>query len=228
MKLAIEPLIASNLSHMLRCLQLLSKSYPLLRIDRQDNGVHTLYATGELFFDVFLAQIRLWLKDDQEIRTSTIPSVVFNETVSQRSLFKCSANISEKYQIKMICEPLDHQIVTDFQALLPLPSLAHNSAYFQQRYQFDEITSRSIWSYGIADQNINLLIDYTLQSDKQLLYQVKDSIIYGYQWAIQQGPLCHEAISNCQFKITDFKPLEQNKLSLLNKLSWFNKLRLVN
>jgi U5 small nuclear ribonucleoprotein component len=51
----------------------------------------------------------------------------------------------------------------------------------------------------------NVLVDDTLPSevDKQLLGQVKDSVVQGFQWGTREGPLCDEPIRNVKFKILD-------------------------
>ncbi|KAF8819924.1 putative U5 small nuclear ribonuclear protein, partial [Cardiosporidium cionae] len=51
----------------------------------------------------------------------------------------------------------------------------------------------------------NVLVDDTLPSevDKQLLYNVKDLVVQGFQWATREGPLIEENIRNVKFKVLD-------------------------
>ncbi|KAE8783121.1 putative LRR receptor-like serine/threonine-protein kinase [Hordeum vulgare] len=49
----------------------------------------------------------------------------------------------------------------------------------------------------------NILLDDSLsvEVDKNLLNEVKDSIVQGFQWGAIEGPLCDEPIRNVKFKI---------------------------
>lgn len=77
--------------------------------------------------------------------------------------------------------------------------------FFQTKYDWDLLAARSIWSFGPDETGPNILVDDTLPSevDKNLLSNVTDSIVQGFQWATREGPLCEEPIRNVKFKILD-------------------------
>jgi 116 kDa U5 small nuclear ribonucleoprotein component len=66
--------------------------------------------------------------------------------------------------------------------------------FFQEKYQWDLLASRSIWAFGPDDNGPNILLDDTLPSqvDKKLLGTVKEHIKQGFQWGAREGPLCDE------------------------------------
>ena len=80
------------------------------------------------------------------------------------------------------------------------------SRIFQSQYNYDLLSSRSIWALGSSPTHgPNLLIDDTMPSEisKSLLATCKNSIIQGFQWATQEGPLYEEPIRASKIKILD-------------------------
>ncbi|KAJ7658408.1 Calreticulin family-domain-containing protein [Mycena rosella] len=77
--------------------------------------------------------------------------------------------------------------------------------FFQEKYQWDLLASRSIWAFGPDENGPNILLDDTLPSqiDKKLLGTVKDHIKQGFQWGAREGPLCDEPMRNVKFRLLD-------------------------
>ena len=73
------------------------------------------------------------------------------------------------------------------------------------RYDWDLLAARSVWAFGPDATGPNVLVDDTLPSevDKDLLGQVRDSIVQGFQWGCREGPLCDEPIRQTKFKVLD-------------------------
>lgn len=98
----------------------------------------------------------------------------------------------------MIAEPLEKGIAEDIEN--DVVSINWNKKrlgeFFQNRYDWDLLAARSIWSFGPDANGPNVLLDDTLPSEvnKNLLFSVKDSIVQGFQWATREGPLCDERI----------------------------------
>lgn len=79
------------------------------------------------------------------------------------------------------------------------------SSKFQDKFGWDLLASRSIWAFGPDEMGSNVLINDTLsdQTDKKLLFSVKESIKQGFQWGTREGPLCDEPIRNVKFRLLD-------------------------
>eukprot|EP00998_Keelungia_sp_KM082_P006493 NODE_2739_length_1001_cov_59.972540_g2719_i0.p1 GENE.NODE_2739_length_1001_cov_59.972540_g2719_i0~~NODE_2739_length_1001_cov_59.972540_g2719_i0.p1 ORF type:complete len:307 (-),score=83.94 NODE_2739_length_1001_cov_59.972540_g2719_i0:81-866(-) len=79
--------------------------------------------------------------------------------------------------------------------------------FFQTKYDWDLLASRSVWAFGPTNQGPNILLDDTLSADvdKSLLSIVKDSIVQGFQWGTREGPLCDEPIRNVKFRMLEAK-----------------------
>ena len=84
---------------------------------------------------------------------------------------------------------------SNFQFYLKIPHFRKQLGdFFQTKYEWDLLASRSIWAFGPETNGPNILLDDTLPSevDKDLLRTVRESIIQGFQWAAREGPLCEE------------------------------------
>lgn len=86
-KVAIEPLVPSELPKMLEGIRKVNKSYPQLITKVEDSGEHILIGTGELYMDCVLHDLRK-MYSEIEIKVSD-PSVSFCETVIDTSQIKC-------------------------------------------------------------------------------------------------------------------------------------------
>ena len=62
---------------------------------------------------------------------------------------------------------------------------------------WDILAARNVWAFGPDDQGPNILVDDSLPSetDKVLLYSVRESVKQGFQWAAREGPLADERTS---------------------------------
>jgi U5 small nuclear ribonucleoprotein component len=96
----------------------------------------------------------------------------------------------------MIAEPLEKNLAEDIESEVVSINWTKKQVgeFFQTKYDWDLLASRSIWSFGPDINGPNILVDDTLPSevDKTLLSSVKDSIVQGFQWGTREGPLCDE------------------------------------
>lgn len=108
-KVAIEPLVPSDLPKMIDAIRRVNRSYPLLKTKVEESGEHILIGTGELHLDCVLHDIRN-LYSDVEVRISD-PCVCFCETVSETSGIPCYADTpNKKNRIKALAGPLEKGI----------------------------------------------------------------------------------------------------------------------
>lgn len=99
-------------------------------------------------------------------------------------------------RITMIAEPLERGIAEDIEngRVTMRMTAKERGKFFEDKYQWDLLASRSIWAFGPDDAGPNILLDDTLPSqvDKKMLGTVKDHIKQGFQWGSREGPLCDE------------------------------------
>ncbi|KIM47686.1 hypothetical protein M413DRAFT_439352 [Hebeloma cylindrosporum] len=206
LKIAIEPIAPSELPKMLAGLRSINKSYPLVATKVEESGEHVLIGTGELYLDCVMHDLRR-LFSEIEIKVSD-PVTKFCETVLETSALKCYADTpNKKNKITMIAEPLERGIAEDIERgrVNMRMTAKERGGFFQEKYQWDLLASRSIWAFGPDENGPNILRDDTLPSqvDKKLLGTVKEHIKQGFQWGAREGPLCDEPMRNVKFRILE-------------------------
>ncbi|KAJ3123559.1 U5 small nuclear ribonucleoprotein component [Nowakowskiella sp. JEL0407] len=203
-KLAIEPVNPTELPKMLDGLRKINKSYPICQIGSEESGEHVIVATGELYLDCVLHDLRR-LYAEVEIKVAD-PVVRFCETVVETSAIKCFAETANrKNKITMIAEPLEKGIAEDIENLnvsikWPQRTLAD---WFSNNYQWDVLAARNIWAFGPYENGPNVLVNDTLpdETDQRLLGSIKDAVCQGFQWGTKEGPLADEPIRNIKIRI---------------------------
>ncbi|PVU99753.1 hypothetical protein BB559_000429 [Furculomyces boomerangus] len=207
MKVAIEPLVPSELPKMLSGLRKISKVYPSSVTKVEESGEHVVLGTGELYLDCIMHDLRL-IYSEIDIKVSD-SVVAFRETISETSAIKCFLETPNKRnKLTMICEPLDKQIVEDLEIgnidiKWPTRKLGH---YFEENFGWDILASRSIWAFGPeldSGYGTNVFSDDTLplETDKVLLRSIKESVKQGFLWSTKEGPLVEEQIRGSHFKL---------------------------
>ena len=167
----------------------------------ENSGEHVIFGTGEFQLDCAMFDLR-HVYSDIDIKVST-PVVRFTETVREKSSILCFAESSNKSnRLAMIAEPLEKGLADDIEN--EVVSLEWDSkrfsSFFEQKYGWDKLATRSFWAFGPEVQGANILLDDTLPSEvnKTLLNDVKNSIVQGFRWACREEP-----IRNGKFKIID-------------------------
>lgn len=207
-KVAVEPKHPAELPRLLETLRKINRSYLSSVIKLEESGEHVVYGTGEVMLDCVLHDVRNFFESDLEIRVSD-PMVKLSETCNEPSITKITTKSNSGAKISITSEPVANEKLSRAIELgkIDLSLLAKNtSKILRNEYNLDALESRSIWSFGPSDlKQPNILVDDTLESetDKSLLHSVKDSVILGFKWSCNEGPLCDEPIRNTKFKILD-------------------------
>jgi U5 small nuclear ribonucleoprotein component len=203
-KLAVEPLVPSELPKMIEALRKINKSYPLITTKVEESGEHVIVGTGELYLDCVMHDLR-HLYSDIEVKVAD-PVVSFCETVVESSSLKCfSETPNKKNRLTMIAEPLETGLAEDIERGVVNINWDKKTIgeFFRSKYDWDLLAARSVWAFGPDDQGPNIFLDDTLPSEvnKTLLGTVKDSIVQGFKWGCREGPLCDEPVRNVKFKL---------------------------
>ncbi|KAF3482036.1 uncharacterized protein GIQ15_04795 [Arthroderma uncinatum] len=211
-KVAVEPINPSELPKMLEGLRKVNKSYPLISTRVEESGEHIALGTGELYMDCVLHDLRR-LYAEMELKVSD-PVTRFCETVVETSAIMCySITANTKNKITMIAEPLDDGISEDIESgrVNIHDPIRKVGQFFEEKYDWDKLASRSIWAFGPDDMGPNILQDDTLPSqvDKKLLGSVRDFVRQAFNWGTREGPLCEEPIRNTKFRLTDISLADQ-------------------
>lgn len=209
MKVAVEPAKPSELPRLLNGLRLVNKAYLSIVIKVEESGEHVVLAPGELHLDCALHDLRMHFTDELQIKVSD-PMTKFSETCLELSMTKIASKSPNGHNlISIISEPFEEfklsKAIEAGKIDLSQP-VKVTSKILRNEYGWDALAARSMWSFGPDDMNLpTLLLDDTLETetDKKLLYSLKDSISQGFKWSVNEGPLCDEPIRNAKFKILD-------------------------
>ena len=162
-KVAVEPINPSELPKMLDGLRRINKSYPLVTTKVEESGEHVILGTGELYMDCVLHDLRR-LYSEMELKVSD-PVTRFSETVVETSAMKCYAMTpNKKNKITMVAEPLDDGIAEDIESgkVSIRDPIRRVGKFFEEKYHWDLLASRSIWAFGPDEMGPNILQDDTL------------------------------------------------------------------
>ncbi|RKP24578.1 P-loop containing nucleoside triphosphate hydrolase protein, partial [Syncephalis pseudoplumigaleata] len=159
LKIAIEPVNPSELPKMLDGLRKINKSYPMVKTKVEESGEHVVLGTGEMYLDCIMHDLRR-MYSEIEVKVAD-PVVRFCETVVETSALKCYAETPNKKQITMTAEPLEKGIAEDIEeGRVKIDWPARNlGQFFEQKYQWDLLASRSIWAFGPEMDGPNILSD---------------------------------------------------------------------
>ena len=205
-KMSIAPLQPRELPKLINALDKVNKYYPGVIIRVEESGEHVILGTGELYMDCLLYDLRE-VYGQMEIKVST-PMTVFNESCDGESFAAIPVEtMDSKFKLSVGATKMDLRLVKDLSnGNLPLnQDLKQLSRTLRDKYGWDSLTSRNVWSFN----GTNVLIDDTLpdETDKDLLNDCKDVLKQGFFWALNEGPLCGEPIHGVQFKILEFGKL---------------------
>jgi U5 small nuclear ribonucleoprotein component len=204
-KLAVEPLRPAELPKMLHGLRCVSRSYPYLRTKVEESGEHVLLGTGELYLDCVMHDLRE-MYAGVEVKVSD-PLVALRETVVESSSVKMHADTPNgRNRIAMLAEPLDKHLARAIETGKLPPHGAAAADALSRDFGWDHLAARSLWAFGPDERGPNALLDDTFGAapeQRQLLGQVKGSIVQGFRWAAREGPLCDEPLRGVKFRVLD-------------------------
>lgn len=208
-KVAVECEHPAELPRLVKGLSSLSKVYPSASIKLEESGEYTILGTGELLLDCFLHDLRYLTQDYLSIKVSD-PMVRFSETCEERSVTKLSSlSTSKQNQISIIAEPVNDAklsaAIANGHISLAQPQKI-TAKILRQDFEWDALAARSLWCIGPKGQQFpSILLDDSLEgeTDKESLSQARAAIVSGFDLAVNEGPLCGEAIRDTKFKILD-------------------------
>jgi len=199
---AVEPKSAADLPKLVEGMKRLSKSDPMVLCYTEESGEHIIAASGELHLEICLQD----LQNDfmgSEVKVSD-PVVTFRETCATKSNQTCLAKSANKH----------NRLYVEADSIGPELSLAIDEgeikagadAKLQGRKMADEFDwdvteARKIWAFGPEGTGPNLYVDTT--KGVNYLLEIKESVVGGFAWASQNGPLCEEQMRGCRFNLMD-------------------------
>jgi elongation factor 2 len=199
---AVEPKNSADLPKLVEGMKRLAKSDPMVLCYTEESGEHIIAASGELHLEICLQD----LQNDfmgTEVKVSD-PVVSFRETCNAKSNVTCLAKSANKHNRLFVeaaplgpelCKAIDDgEIKAGADSKLQGRTLA-------DEYGWDVSEARKIWAFGPDGTGPNLFVDTT--KGVNYLLEIKESVVGGFAWATQNGPLCEEQMRGCRFNLMD-------------------------
>jgi elongation factor 2 len=199
---AVEPMNSADLPKLVEGMKRLAKSDPMVLCYTEESGEHIIAASGELHLEICLQD----LQNDfmgTAVKVSE-PVVAFRETCSAKSSSTQLAKSANKHNRLFVeAEPMGPELCV---AIDDGEVKAGNDAKTQGRlladeYGWDVSEARKIWAFGPEGTGPNLFVDTT--KGVNYLLEIKESVVGGFAWATQNGPLCEEQMRGCRFNLMD-------------------------
>lgn len=199
---AVEPKNSADLPKLVEGMKRLSKSDPMVLCYTEESGEHIIAASGELHLEICLQD----LQNDfmgTEVKVSD-PVVSFRETCTAKSSQTCLAKSANKHNRLFVdadfltpelCKAIDDG---DVKAGTESKVLGRQLA---DDFGWDVTEARKIWAFGPEGTGPNLFVDTT--KGVNYLLEIKESVVGGFAWATQQGPLCDEQMRGTRYNLMD-------------------------
>mmetsp|Transcript_20777 Transcript_20777/g.43382 ORF Transcript_20777/g.43382 Transcript_20777/m.43382 type:complete len:863 (-) Transcript_20777:79-2667(-) len=199
---AVEPKNSADLPKLVEGMKRLSKSDPMVLCYTEESGEHIIAASGELHLEICLQDLQQDFMGT-EVKVSD-PVVSFRETCNGKSDKTCLAKSANKHnRLYVEAESLGPELCT---AIDDGDIYAGAEAKVQGRkladeFEWDVSEARKIWAFGPDGTGPNLFVDTT--KGVNYLLEIKESVVGGFAWATQNGPLCEEQMRGTRFNLMD-------------------------
>jgi len=201
-RVAVEPKNSADLPKLVEGMKRLAKSDPMVLCYTEESGEHIIAGAGELHLEICLKD----LQEDfmgTEVKISD-PVVSFRETVSGTSSEVCLSKSPNKHnRLYVTAQPLQPEICEEIETnkIGPRDDVKLRSRYLADHYGWDVTEARKIWAFGPDGTGCNFFVDGT--KGVNYLLEIKESVVGGFNWATQAGPLCEEQVRGVTFKLLD-------------------------
>jgi elongation factor 2 len=176
----IEPTNPQNIPVLLNAITKLVTEDPNLNTStNQETGEYTLSGMGELHLQTAIQHLQDFLSGT-EIHTS-LPRVVYKETVTDKGKVATAKSPNKKNKFSVQVEPFSD-------ALAKLVGKGQTEI-------------KEIGNLLVKDENNNGLVDTSRKMEKA--HDVLDSILSGFKYACEAGPLCREPLRAVKVNIVD-------------------------
>jgi elongation factor 2 len=199
---AVEPKNSADLPKLVEGMKRLAKSDPMVLCYTEESGEHIIAASGELHLEICLQDLQ---KDfmGTEVKVSD-PVVSFRETCTAKSNQTCLAKSANKHNRLFVeAEPMGPELCDAIDEGEVRPGIEAKviGRKLADEFGWDVSEARKIWAFGPDGTGPNLFVDTT--KGVNYLLEIKESVVGGFAWATQNGPLCEEQMRGCRYNLMD-------------------------
>jgi elongation factor 2 len=199
---AVEPKNSADLPKLVEGMKRLAKSDPMVLCYTEESGEHIIAASGELHLEICLQDLQQDFMGT-EVKVSD-PVVSFRETCETKSDQTCLAKSANKHN-RLFVEAdtigAELALAIDDNEITPGGDPKVQGRKMADEFGWDVTEARKIWAFGPDGTGPNLFVDTT--KGVNYLLEIKESVVGGFAWATQNGPLCEEQMRGCRFNLMD-------------------------
>lgn len=213
MKFAVSPVVrvavnvknSSDLPKLVEGLKKLAKSDPMVRVETTEAGEHIIAGCGELHLEICLKDLADDFMKGSPINTSE-PVVTYCETITAQSTEALSKSPNKHNRLFCTAQPLSEEIQKMFDEGTCSPQMdpKERSKMLREHPAFgweEAATPQKIWCFGNDNIGPNILCERT--AGVAYLNEIKDSVVGGFKWACNEGPLCEEKCRGVKLWVND-------------------------
>merc|ERR1712157_46802 len=199
---AVAPKNSADLPKLVEGMKRLAKSDPMVLCYTEESGEHIIAASGELHLEICLQDLQQDFMGT-EVKVSD-PVVSFRETCQEKSSQTCLAKSANKHNRLFVeAESLSSELclAIDNGDIFAGAEAKTQGRKLADEFGWDVSEARKIWAFGPEGTGPNLFVDTT--KGVNYLLEIKESVVGGFAWASQRGPLCEEQMRGCRFNLLD-------------------------
>lgn len=196
--IAIEPKRSSDLPKLVDALRKLAIEDPTLKVYiNQETGEYLISGVGTLHLEIVL-----WdLKQRTGLEVVTSPPIVrYRETVRDKGEVFEGKSPNKHNKLYLYVEPLNEETIKLMQEgkVYADQDWRERANILREYAGWDTDEARSIWD---IDENFNIFVNKT--SGVQYLREVRDTIVQGFRWTMEAGPLAQEPVRGVKVVLVD-------------------------
>lgn len=213
MKFAVSPVVrvavsvknSADLPKLVEGLKKLSKSDPMVRCETTEAGEHIIAGCGELHLEICLKDLADDFMKGAPISTSE-PVVTYCETVTTESPEVLSKSANKHNRLFCVAQPMNEEIqaLFDQEVVGPGMDAKDRAKILREHPAFgweEAATPQKIWCFGDDGIGPNVMTERTV--GVAYLTEIKDSVVGGFKWACNEGPMCEERVRGLKMIIND-------------------------
>ena len=213
MKFSVSPVVrvavsvknSADLPKLVEGLKKLSKSDPMVRCETTEAGEHIIAGCGELHLEICLKDLAEDFMKGAPIHTSE-PVVTYQETITTDSPEVLSKSANKHNRLFCVGTPLSEEIqkLFDEETVGPSMDVKERSKILRDHPAFgweEASTPQKIWCFGHDNIGPNIFCERTV--GVAYLQEIKDSVVGGFKWACNEGPMCEEKVRGLKMWLND-------------------------
>jgi len=214
MKFAVSPVVrvavavknSTDLPKLVEGLKKLSKSDPMVKVETTEAGEHIIAGCGELHLEICLKDLQEDFMKGAPLNI-TPPVVTYNECITVNSTKECLSKSANKHnRIFSIVSPINDEVCHMFDEgiLDPQMDIKERSKLLREHpaLGWEEASAPTkIWCFGNDLIGPNVVVEKT--AGVAYLNEIKDSVVGGFKWACNEGPMCEEKLRGVKLIIND-------------------------